>query len=88
MKLFDRFKKQPMGCEEVGRLLQQYLDGHLDQGRSPKLAAHLEDCRRCGLEAETYTRIKNSLGNQQLAVQDDALARLRSFGEGLTGQDG
>lgn len=73
----------PMNCHEVGQVLQHYLDGELDPARSARLAAHLEECRRCGLEADTYRRIKHSLADRQEAVPGDSLARLREFGERL-----
>jgi anti-sigma factor RsiW len=69
-----------MTCAEVGELLQHYLDAELDDRRSRRLADHLEDCRRCGLEADTYERIKHSLAQSQPAVPSDSLARLREFG--------
>ena len=80
--------KRPMSCEEVGRWLQHYLDGELDDRRSERLAAHLDDCRRCGLEADTYRRIKQSLTEQQSTVPADSLARLREFGERIARSDG
>jgi anti-sigma factor RsiW len=76
-------RNRPMTCREVGRVLQRYLDGELDEHRSRLLAAHLEDCRRCGLEAATYQRIKSALAANQRPVPADALARLRQFGERL-----
>lgn len=83
MKLRRRSTKAPMSCHEVGELLQHYLDGELDDRRAARLAAHLDDCRRCGLEADTYQRIKTSLAQQQPAVPADSLARLREFGARL-----
>lgn len=76
-------RRRPMSCDEVGRWLQHYLDGVLDDARSTRLAAHLDECRRCGLEAETYERIKRSLGATASEVPPDALARLREFGTRL-----
>jgi anti-sigma factor RsiW len=73
--------RRPMTCEEVGAWLQHYLDHELDERRSGRLAAHLEDCRRCGLEAETYERIKHSLADARSVVPTDAITRLREFGE-------
>ncbi len=81
MKILRR--RRPMTCDEVGRLLQDYLDGELDQRRTARLSAHLEDCRRCGMEAETYTQIKTSLARRGTELPPDAVARLRSFGERL-----
>ena len=78
----------PMDCGEVGRLLQFFLDGQLDERRTARLTAHLEECRRCGLEAETYQRIKSSLADRRGAVSTDSLARLRAFGERLARGEG
>lgn len=69
-----------MSCAQVGEILQHYLDGELDDERARRLAHHLEDCRRCGLEAETYERIKASLVGRRAPVPADSLARLREFG--------
>ena len=47
-------------CDEVGQILQTYLDGELDEARVAKVTAHLEHCRR-GMAADTYKRIKESV---------------------------
>lgn len=71
-------------CREVTRALQTYLDGHVDQASSRRIHAHLELCRRCGLEAETYTAIKASLARRPAEGPDpEALARLHDFAAGL-----
>lgn len=80
-RLFGFANRRPMQCDEVGRLLQHYLDGHLDERRAARLAAHLKDCRRCGLEVNTYERIKSSLAERRGSVPAESLARLREFGE-------
>jgi hypothetical protein len=74
---------RPLTCREVGRLLQRYLDGDTDGRVTARIADHLEDCRRCGLEAEIYREIKASLARQAPALPDTALARLRRFGDQL-----
>jgi anti-sigma factor RsiW len=83
VKLFRRRRNRPMTCEEVGKLLQEYLDDQLDEARAGRLAAHLEECRRCGLEADTYRQIKHSLASSQGDLPADSLARLRDFGQRL-----
>lgn len=70
-------------CKEVGRLLQSYLDGEVDELRARQVSRHLEDCRRCGLAAETYVEIKQALRRSAGPVPDEALNRLRAFGEQL-----
>lgn len=88
MKLFRRRADRPMTCAEVGELLQEYLDDQLDAPRAARLEAHLEECRRCGLEAETYRQIKRSLAARQADLPPDALGRLRDFGRRLVDGDG
>lgn len=85
-RLLRRDPSRPMSCAEVGELLQEYLDDVLDDARAARLAAHLEECRRCGLEADTYRRIKQSLAERRGGIDvvaDNAIARLRAFGEQL-----
>jgi anti-sigma factor RsiW len=57
MQLMMRFS-----CARVQDLVQSYLDGELEEGpERAQLVAHLEMCRLCGVEVETYERIKASL---------------------------
>jgi len=75
-------------CRESGRILQSYLDGELDEARVRKVEEHLEHCRRCGMEVDTYTRIKATLrgiGRDGRVHPEDELSleRLRRFAEGL-----
>ena len=48
------------------------------------LSQHLELCRRCGLEAETYRRIKAALASRRAEVPEESIERLRAFGRELT----
>ena len=74
-----------VNCREVGRVLQSYLDGDVESDFAEKIAAHLEKCKDCGLEYETYARIKDSLsGMNNDEIDADAIARLRDFGRNLT----
>jgi anti-sigma factor RsiW len=87
MRLLRR-RSGPMTCKEVGRLLQRYLDGDLDDLRAERLAAHLDECLRCGLEAETYQRIKASLAARGTGpLPDDAVDRLTRFAQRLADED-
>lgn len=81
---FLRRRSRPLSCAQVGRLLQRYLDHELGPDRDRKIAEHLEDCRRCGLEVEAYELIKASLAERApRPVADPALDRLREFAERL-----
>jgi anti-sigma factor RsiW len=70
-------------CREVGEVLQQYLDGHVDDDLAGRMEIHLEECRRCGLEAETYERIKATLATRRPELPAESVDRLRAFGEQL-----
>jgi len=84
MSIFTKIRRRrmamQMSCAEVGAVLQQYLDGELDQTTSPLVEAHLEMCRRCGLEASVYTDVKDALAAQG-DLPEDSVRRLREFGE-------
>lgn len=85
MKILGRLIGTPrqMSCHQVGRVLQTYLDNELDDDAARKVAAHLEDCRRCGLEAETCEALKASLQRGPAGLADEPVSRLREFGERL-----
>ena len=48
-------------CYRVAKVLQAYLDGEVDAATAGDVSAHLEHCRRCGLEAGTYRAIKSAI---------------------------
>lgn len=83
MKLLKRLFSRGMTCEQVEAVMQQYLDQELDPAQVPKVLAHLEACRDCGLEAEMYNRIKASLLSHQHAPDSDSAARIRALAEDL-----
>ena len=88
MKLLGRTPPGGMSCHQVGEVLQQYLDGQIDPERAGRIEAHLDECRRCGMEAETYERIKTTLAEQRPEVSAESVDRLREFGERLArGED-
>ena len=75
------------GCLRVARVLQSYLDGEVDAPTSAMVAQHLEECRRCGLEASTYRAIKVAItetGPDVAPVDAEAIERLRRFAEDLS----
>lgn len=75
-------------CHRVAKVLQSYLDGEAEPATSSRVAAHLEVCRRCGLDASTYLAIKTAIAagiRESAPAEPDAVARLRRFAEGLSG---
>ena len=77
------WRRDELRCKEVGRVLQSYLDGELDELLARRVARHLEVCRRCGMSAETYAEIKRALRRSAGSLPEDAVGRLRAFGEQL-----
>lgn len=75
-------------CAAVGKVLQRYLDGATDPETTALVRAHLDDCRRCGLEADTYRTIKAALATHRQPPPPDAVQRLRDFGLQLARTDG
>ncbi|WP_372595218.1 anti-sigma factor [Actinotalea sp.] len=77
-------------CHRAARFLQHYLDGELDIVRASMVAEHLETCRRCGLEAQTYESIKvaiSATAPHSDEADEAAVARLRQFADTLAEQD-
>ncbi len=73
-----------LSCPEVGRLLQRFLDEELDdEAEVEVLSAHLDECKRCGLEADTYRKIKAALADRRALVPQESVERLREFGKQL-----
>ena len=83
-----RGSRDVASCMQVGKALQSYLDGHVDDLTAGRVARHLELCRRCGMKAETYTQIKASLARRGTPIDPEAVSRLRAFGEQLVAKGG
>ncbi|MBM9506244.1 zf-HC2 domain-containing protein [Streptomyces sp. KK5PA1] len=71
-----------MNCLRVQRVLQSYLDGETDAATVRRVEAHLEDCRRCGLEAAVHREIKAAFTRRE-APDRDAVERLTEWGRSL-----
>lgn len=86
MAIRNLFMRMPKDCRKVGKVLQQYLDMELDAATASEVLSHLEDCKNCGLEAETYRRIKDSVGRSG-TPDAESLHRLRAFADELAAGD-
>jgi anti-sigma factor (TIGR02949 family) len=87
MRLFGHRAPGDLDCHQVAEVLQHYLDGEIDEERSRRIEAHLEACRRCGMEAETYRRIKATLAARRGDVPAESIRRLEDFGRRLVHGD-
>ena len=73
------WRRRSLLCPEVGRALQAYLDGRVDDDWAARVRAHLEHCRRCGLEATLYTELKAALARRERVLRPETLTNLQSF---------
>ena len=73
---------EPVDCAEVGRALQHFLDDQLSELDARAIAAHLDACRMCGMEADAYRALQRSLRQRQ-PISDATAERLRAFARDL-----
>lgn len=81
MKLLMRLLRPE--CHRVQQVLQSYLDGELGDQDAAMVAAHLQMCDRCGIEAELYEQVKASLAELRAVPDPDTLLRLHDFVDNL-----
>ncbi len=75
-----------LSCAEVAALLQQYLDDESDEVTAGRVAAHLDDCERCGVDADVYRDITAALARRR-RLPDVSVHRLRQFGDRIAAGD-
>lgn len=73
-----------LGCRQVRKVLQAFLDGEIDAHRAELVAAHLESCSRCRVEADTLERVIAELRQHRPDLDLDAYTRLRQTLDRLT----
>lgn len=74
-------------CLQATRALQRYLDGELDEVNANRISRHLDICRRCGLEADTYAEIKKAVARRAEHVPTQSVRRLEDFARDLATTD-
>lgn len=74
-------------CIEIGRQIQTHLDGGLDAAAAAKVSSHLQACRRCGLTAQDYRRLKLALAETSAPVPAESLRRLQDLAAELAAGD-
>ena len=76
--------RRQLSCRQVGRSLQAFLDNEVhDPDHAARLQGHLDACRDCGLEAETYRALQRAIARSAAPLDSPELARLREFGARL-----
>lgn len=69
-------------CAEVATALHLLLDDELDGEGAASIAVHLDACRRCGLDADTYRELKRAI-RRCGTIDPEAVERLRAFADRL-----
>lgn len=86
--VLDMFRRKgDARCVEVGRHIQTYLDGNLDAASAAKVSSHLDACRRCGLTAADYRRLKSALAERSTPLPAESLQRLKALAADLASRD-
>ncbi len=86
--VLDMFRRKGGArCIEVGRQIQTFLDGGLDSVAAAKVSHHLEACRRCGLTADDYRRLKSALAESSTPMPAERLERLQALAADLASGD-
>lgn len=80
-------RRARLGCRQVRRTLQAFLDGEVEPLRAELVAAHLESCSRCQVEAEMLARVIDSLQRLRPDMDLAAYTRLVEATERLTQHD-
>ena len=73
-----------LGCRQVRKVLQAFLDGEIEAHRAELVAAHLESCSRCRVEADTLQRVITELRQHRPDLDLDAYTRLSDTLDRLT----
>ncbi len=75
----------PLDCLRVRRTLQSFLDGQVAPEEAERVAAHLQDCSRCDIEAEVLTRVIEAIQrlrpDLEVAVYDRLVATVDDLTE-------
>lgn len=72
-----------ISCRQLGPVLQSYIDDEAHELDVEAIRRHLEACRNCGLEYDTYIELKERLSRQTPAVPADVTQRLLDFSRKL-----
>jgi anti-sigma factor RsiW len=79
-----RGRNDELTCQQVGELVQSFLDDQLDEATARRLTRHLDMCRVCGMEVDTFRAITKALRDRNQLTDEAALARLHDFAHRLT----
>jgi anti-sigma factor RsiW len=76
--------KGRLGCLQVRRTLQSFLDGEVEPRRAELVAAHLESCSRCHVEADLLANVIEAIRRLRPDLDLAAYTRLVDAVQDLT----
>lgn len=62
-----------MKCEEIEKLMIDYLDGKIDKDHRGEIEKHLESCERCLDELTESQKVLNLISDEEMTKPDDSL---------------
>lgn len=77
-----------LGCRQVRRTLQSFLDGEVEPHRAELVAAHLESCSRCHVEADMLANVIEAIRRLRPDLDLAAYTRLVDAVQQLTDSHG
>jgi anti-sigma factor RsiW len=66
-------------CEQVGAVLQAFVDGELGPHDTDLVAEHLEHCERCRIEATTVQQVVDTIRAQRVELGPEVQDRLTAI---------
>ncbi len=76
-----------LGCRQVHRILQSFLDGELGEHDVELVAAHLESCTRCRVEADMFGRVIEAVRELRPDIDLAGYTRLVASVEDIVGPE-
>ncbi|MEX0868506.1 MAG: zf-HC2 domain-containing protein [Nitriliruptoraceae bacterium] len=70
-------------CEQVGAVIQAYLDGELGADDAEVVAEHLRHCDRCPIEADKLRRVIEAIRAQRPDLAPDVRSQLEGLLDGV-----
>jgi anti-sigma factor (TIGR02949 family) len=74
---------QDPDCHQVAEVLESYLDGELGPQDAEAVAAHLEFCEFCGIQASKVQAVVAAIRRQRPDLDPELRERMAGFIDGL-----
>lgn len=80
-----KLRRRSLSCRRVRRLMHGFLDGEIPADQAERVAAHLDACVDCGIEAEVLRDVVSAIGRQRPDLDPAAIARLQAHLDQVVG---